>query len=217
MITEFLPGLSCDAAIHVMTEMTPSAHGSTGVHLRQHPDTLVSGPSLALDQSSASSQCCATAASRESASRPATGADASDACAEDTPTASNTARLEWRSPPSGAAAWTAERREAYANDQGAPNSLIAVSGSSNRSKADKDPADWLPVPPDRCKYAAERDALTRLAENCPETTVSYEQVRHPCTARVSDGQRPRASVPVAAVASSWSIPFPTRVSGASSS
>ncbi|MFI1814870.1 hypothetical protein ACH414_31455 [Streptomyces sp. NPDC020422] len=66
--------------------------------------------------------------------------------------------------------------------------MIAVSGSSNRSKADKDPADWLPVPPDRCKYAAERDGLTRLAENCPETTVSYGQVRHPCTARVSDGQ-----------------------------
>lgn len=93
---------------------------------------------------------------------------------------------------SGAATWTAARREAYANDQGAENSLIAVSGSSNRSKADKDPADWLPMPADRCKYAsdwiadklrwrmtadaAERDALTRLAEACPETTVSYEQV-----------------------------------------
>ncbi|MEU8543077.1 HNH endonuclease family protein [Streptomyces sp. NPDC048717] len=93
---------------------------------------------------------------------------------------------------SGAATWTAARREAYANDQGAPNSLIAVSGSSNRSKADKDPSDWLPVPVDRCKYAgdwvadklrwrltadaAERDALTRLAEACPETTVTYQQV-----------------------------------------
>lgn len=41
-------------------------------------------------------------------------------------------------------------REAYANDQGAPDSLIAVSGSSNRSKADKDPADWLPVPAYQC-------------------------------------------------------------------
>ncbi|MFD8737454.1 HNH endonuclease family protein [Streptomyces sp. NPDC059618] len=92
---------------------------------------------------------------------------------------------------SGAAAWSAARREAYANDQGAPNSLIAVSGSSNRSKADKDPADWLPVPADRCTYAAdwvadklrwsltadsaERDALTHLAEACPATTVTYEQ------------------------------------------
>ncbi|MFB6841895.1 hypothetical protein [Streptomyces sp. NPDC056361] len=70
--------------------------------------------------------------------------------------------------------------------------MIAVSGSSNRSKADKDPADWLPVPADRCKYTgdwikdklrwrltadpAEINALTRLAEACPETTASYEQV-----------------------------------------
>ncbi|MFE7935569.1 HNH endonuclease family protein [Streptomyces sp. NPDC057456] len=93
---------------------------------------------------------------------------------------------------SGASAWTAARREAYANDQGAPASLIAVSGSSNRSKSDKDPADWLPVDAYRCEYGgawgatklrwqlpadpAERDALTRLAEACPDTTVSYEQV-----------------------------------------
>ncbi|MEU9405733.1 HNH endonuclease family protein [Streptomyces sp. NPDC048281] len=93
---------------------------------------------------------------------------------------------------SGAAVWTAARREAYANDQGAPNSLIAVSGSSNRSKADKDPADWMPVPVDRCKYtvdwvadklrwrlsadAAEVQALDRLAEQCPTATVTYQQV-----------------------------------------
>ncbi|WP_405968875.1 HNH endonuclease family protein [Streptomyces sp. NBC_00015] len=93
---------------------------------------------------------------------------------------------------SGASAWTPERREAYANDQGAPASLIAVSGSSNRSKSDKDPADWLPVDVFRCEYAsawvatklrwrlpadpAERDALTRLAETCPDTAVTYEQV-----------------------------------------
>ncbi|MFC8965472.1 hypothetical protein [Streptomyces sp. NPDC057094] len=89
-------------------------------------------------------------------------------------------------------AWTSARREPYANDQGAPNSLIAVSGSFNRSKADKDPAAWLPVPADRCTYAVdwvadklrweltadagERDALVRLAEACPDATVSYEQV-----------------------------------------
>lgn len=92
---------------------------------------------------------------------------------------------------SGAAAWTKDRREAYANDQGAADSLIAVSGSSNRSKADKDPADWLPVPADHCKYAgdwikdklrwdltadpAEIHALTGLAEACPDTRISYEK------------------------------------------
>ncbi|MFJ8803442.1 hypothetical protein [Streptomyces sp. NPDC102487] len=73
----------------------------------------------------------------------------------------------------------AARREAYANDQGAPSSLIAVPWSSNGSEADKDPAEWLPVPADRCTYAtdgvadklrwqltadaAERDALAHLA------------------------------------------------------
>ncbi|MFD6550773.1 hypothetical protein [Streptomyces sp. NPDC058398] len=95
-------------------------------------------------------------------------------------------------PASRAALWTAARREAYANDQGTPNSLIAVSGSSNRSKADKDPADWLPVPADQCKYAAdwvadklrwqltadtaEWDALAHLAEACPTATVTYERI-----------------------------------------
>ena len=93
---------------------------------------------------------------------------------------------------SGAADWTAARREAYANDQGAPNSLIAVSGSSNRSKSDKDPAAWLPVPEDQCKYtvdwvadklrwslsadAAEHEALSRLAEACPSATITYQQL-----------------------------------------
>jgi hypothetical protein len=64
--------------------------------------------------------------------------------------------LEWRSLPVGASAWTAARCEAYANDQGRPTSLIAVSVSSNRSKSDKDPADWLPVEAFRCEYAARR-------------------------------------------------------------
>lgn len=45
---------------------------------------------------------------------------------------------------SGASAWTAQRREPYANDQGAEASLVAVTARSNRSKADQDPAQWLP-------------------------------------------------------------------------
>ncbi|WP_069622218.1 GmrSD restriction endonuclease domain-containing protein, partial [Streptomyces niveus] len=45
---------------------------------------------------------------------------------------------------SGASAWTPARREAYANDQDAETSLVAVTARTNRSKADKDPADWLP-------------------------------------------------------------------------
>jgi hypothetical protein len=69
-----------------------------------------------------------------------------------------------------------------------PNTLITVSGSSNRSKADKDPAAWLTVPADQCAYAtdwaagklrwqltqdtAEPDALDRLAKSCPTFSVT---------------------------------------------
>lgn len=54
---------------------------------------------------------------------------------------------------SGAYAWDAARRRAFANDLGVPWSLIAVSASSNRSKSDKDPADWLPTNASvRCRY-----------------------------------------------------------------
>ncbi|MFF4398209.1 HNH endonuclease family protein [Streptomyces sp. NPDC001480] len=92
---------------------------------------------------------------------------------------------------SGASQWTAERREAYANDLGAQASLVAVSAASNRSKADQDPAQWLPPAVDAtCRYASEwiatklrwgltvdaveLEALTQLAEACPGTTVTYE-------------------------------------------
>ncbi|MEW2418387.1 HNH endonuclease family protein [Streptomyces sp. NPDC046866] len=92
---------------------------------------------------------------------------------------------------SGGYAWDAARREAYANDQNSPDTLIAVSAASNRSKADKDPAEWLPTDSSyHSTYAAtwvgtelrwnlaadeaERQALLGLAEDCPTTTVVYE-------------------------------------------
>ncbi|MEV6734236.1 MULTISPECIES: HNH endonuclease family protein [unclassified Streptomyces] len=92
---------------------------------------------------------------------------------------------------SGGFAWDAARREAYANDQASPDTLIAVSAASNRSKADKDPAEWMPTDGSyHCTYAAtwvgtklrwdlavdeaERQALLGLAEDCPTTTVVYE-------------------------------------------
>ena len=55
---------------------------------------------------------------------------------------------------SGARAWSAAQRRRYANDLHR-FTLIAVSASSNRSKADRDPAEWLP--PRRsyaCRYLA---------------------------------------------------------------
>ncbi|MFE4263474.1 HNH endonuclease family protein [Streptomyces sp. NPDC056883] len=92
---------------------------------------------------------------------------------------------------SGGFAWDAARREAYANDQASPDTLIAVTAKSNRSKADKDPAQWLPPAAGyHCQYAAtwtatklrwslaaddaERQALLGVAEDCPNTTVVYE-------------------------------------------
>jgi hypothetical protein len=47
----------------------------------------------------------------------------------------------WRS---GAWQWTPEEREKFANDLQDERVLIAVSATSNRSKSDKDPANWLP-------------------------------------------------------------------------
>jgi hypothetical protein len=56
---------------------------------------------------------------------------------------------------SGAASWSPERRELYANDLDDPDSLIAVTESSNGSKSDDDPADWMPDDPNvSCTYVA---------------------------------------------------------------
>ncbi len=46
---------------------------------------------------------------------------------------------------SGASAWTDLKRQQYANDMTDPRHLIAVTGSSNRSKSDQDPTDWVPT------------------------------------------------------------------------
>ncbi len=90
---------------------------------------------------------------------------------------------------SGAWAWTSARRQAYANDLGDSRSLRAVSAASNRAKADKDPAQWLPpLTSFRCTYATEwvvvkvrwrlsmdsleRAALRRILTACPARTVS---------------------------------------------
>ncbi len=90
---------------------------------------------------------------------------------------------------SGAYGWTAARRQSYANDLGDSRSLRAVSAASNRSKGDKDPAQWLPpLKSFRCTYAtdwvvvkvrwrltvdsAERAALRGLLTACPVRTSS---------------------------------------------
>jgi hypothetical protein len=45
---------------------------------------------------------------------------------------------------SGAYGWDSATRTAFANDLGYAHSLVAVTASSNRSKSDRDPAQWLP-------------------------------------------------------------------------
>ena len=56
----------------------------------------------------------------------------------------------WRS---GAAKWTTDQREEFANDLDDPQ-LIAVSASSNRSKGDQDPSTWKPTNQSSwCEYA----------------------------------------------------------------
>ena len=88
---------------------------------------------------------------------------------------------------SGARHWTAQRREAYANDLADANALMAVSSSSNRSKGDRDPAEWLPDF-SRCRYVlqwtivkvrwslrvdgAEKQMLRHYAALCPNRTLS---------------------------------------------
>ena len=85
---------------------------------------------------------------------------------------------------SGAWRWDSSTRERFANDQGYALSLIAVSASSNRSKSDRDPSDWLPSQ-NRCLYAKswvgvkfrwrlsvdsrEKSALSQILSNCKGT------------------------------------------------
>ena len=45
---------------------------------------------------------------------------------------------------SGAYSWSNDKRSEFANDLGFAKSLIAVTASSNRSKSDKDPGNWIP-------------------------------------------------------------------------
>jgi hypothetical protein len=97
---------------------------------------------------------------------------------------------------SGASAWTADRRMQFANDLDVSWTLIAVSGSSNQSKSDKDPADWLPPNPgDLCPFVSawiaikvrwqlsvdqrERDALTGLVAECPASQMPFEPAPAP--------------------------------------
>jgi hypothetical protein len=89
---------------------------------------------------------------------------------------------------SGASTWSAERRMRFANDLGVSWALLAVSASSNRSKGDRDPADWLPPSAGAlCPYLSdwiavkvrwqlsidvrEHAALLAEIQSCPSATM----------------------------------------------
>ena len=93
---------------------------------------------------------------------------------------------------SGAKRWTADTRTRYANDLGDRRSLVAVSASSNRSKGDQDPAEWLPSR-STCRYLrawvavktrwhlkvdrTEKDVLVRRAGRCDNVRMSVAVAR----------------------------------------
>ena len=95
---------------------------------------------------------------------------------------------------SGAKQWRKRTRQRFANDLGDPRSLAAVTASSNRSKGDSDPAEWLPEF-GTCAYVrhwvavkvrwrlavddTERTTLRRLARGCDNTVLRVERVRTP--------------------------------------
>lgn len=95
---------------------------------------------------------------------------------------------------SGASTWTAQERQDYANDLGDERALVAVTARENRSKADQDPAEWLPSSPGaRCRYvgewvavktrwglsadATEAEALAGLAAGCPDAEITVVLAR----------------------------------------
>jgi DNA uptake protein ComE-like DNA-binding protein len=101
----------------------------------------------------------------------------------------------WRS---GARHWDEPTRRAFANDLSDPRSLIAVTASSNRSKSDRDPANWLPPNTAyRCDYvgtwvaikhrwelsidAGEKSAIQRTLDGCGELRTSPTAAARPAS------------------------------------
>lgn len=117
---------------------------------------------------------------------------------------------------SGARKWSSAQRQAYANDLGDPRALIAVTASSNRSKSDQDPADWLPDL-NVCQYVQNWIAVKvrwRLSINKAEKTALRSTLGkcavHTLTVRI-------ASVPKATASSGTSANTGSPSSGSSSS
>ncbi|WP_432511503.1 GmrSD restriction endonuclease domain-containing protein [Kineococcus sp. SYSU DK001] len=104
----------------------------------------------------------------------------------------------------GAQQWDADRRARFAND---PLELLAVDGPLNSAKGDGDAATWLPPNTGfRCAYVArqvavkaayglwvtpaERDAIARVLDTCPDQPVAQASSPAP-TGAAGDGPDPR--------------------------
>ncbi len=93
---------------------------------------------------------------------------------------------------SGARTWATATRQLFANDLGDYRSLVAVTASTNRSKGDKDPHQWLPAQ-QQCRYVkqwvavkhrwrlkvdgAVKETLRTLAAGCTNTTITVTLAR----------------------------------------
>lgn len=100
---------------------------------------------------------------------------------------------------SGANAWSAFRRSAFAND---PLNLVAVTASSNRSKSDRDVGEWRPPRRDAWCFTARTTVQVKarydLSVDAREAAALAEMLST-CTASSPD---PRSGVPAA-------VPTPT--------
>jgi hypothetical protein len=92
---------------------------------------------------------------------------------------------------SGASAWSTARRQAYANDLADSRTLRAVTATSARARANREPTGWLPSSASRCNYvaewvavklrwglainSAEHTRLVSLAAGCSSTRVSVHR------------------------------------------
>jgi DNA uptake protein ComE-like DNA-binding protein len=95
----------------------------------------------------------------------------------------------WRS---GADNWDAATRRRFANDLEDPRTLIAVTASSNRSKGDKDPANWLPPHSAyRCTYVGTWVAIKHRWQ------LAVDSREHSAIQRVLSGCGPLRTAPTA--------------------
>jgi hypothetical protein len=97
---------------------------------------------------------------------------------------------------SGAHRWNAGTRRRFANDLGYFASLIAVTASTNRSKGDREPHDWLPPKTSfRCTYVAQWvavkwrwrlrvDAVERAFLRTSLVSCGWPRIRRPARAAI---------------------------------